>query len=94
MTASTALSERGYRARKDRAIDPTSGKNTPAEKGPDALSSLGSADGRQPFMPQEYLSNACLLHPFGFAHAMWGGRLLSGACEALFIPRWIIMSWS
>ena len=38
-------------AEKDRPIDPMSGKNSPAWKEPEPVSSLSHADGRQPFMP-------------------------------------------
>ena len=41
--------------RKNRAIDPTSGRNTPASKEPEPVSSF-AADGRQPLLPQEYLT--------------------------------------
>ena len=43
-------------AEKDRPIDPTSGKNSPASKEPEPVSEPIQADGRQPFMPQEYLT--------------------------------------
>ena len=37
-------------AEKDRPIDPTSGKNSPARKSPNRFRTF-AADGRQPFMP-------------------------------------------
>ena len=37
---------------KDRPIDPTSGRNSPASPGPNRFRTNGQADGRQPFMPK------------------------------------------
>jgi hypothetical protein len=41
LTASAALSERGYRARKDGPIDPMTGKNASAKKEPDPARAFG-----------------------------------------------------
>jgi hypothetical protein len=46
-------------AEKDRPIDPTSGKNTPASASPIRLEP-GQADGRQPFMPLRISHDPCL----------------------------------
>ncbi len=48
-------------ADKDRPIDPMCGKNSPASiRARSRFEPNGQADGRQPFMPQDYLTNACL----------------------------------
>ena len=52
--ASTEQKPRGP-TEKDRPIDPTSGKNSPASPSP-IRRRARQADGRQPFMPQEYLT--------------------------------------
>ncbi len=46
----------GTSREKDRPIDPMSGKNSPASPSPNRFLANGQADGRQPFMPQEYLT--------------------------------------
>ena len=67
----------------DRAIDPMSGKNyVRFETSPVRFRALGHADGRQPFMPRDCLTNPCLFrsYPFCFADSEADcGRFPSGA---------------
>jgi hypothetical protein len=74
-------------AEKDRPIDPMSGKNSPASPSPNRFEPW-QADGRQRFMPQEYLTTLPLKTcPFRFAHARRMRALLSGALRAPFIQQ-------
>jgi hypothetical protein len=79
LTASAALSERGYKAHKDRPIDPMSGKKF-ARKRPEPVSSpMNKRTGASPSC-RECLTNPCLLMlPFGFAMRGGCGRVPSGA---------------
>jgi hypothetical protein len=60
---------------KDRAIDPTSGqKMRPLKiKSPNRFRALGQADGRQPFMPRDYLTIPAF-EPYPFVLAQSGAE--------------------
>ena len=77
---------------KSRAIDPTSGRNSPALK-PEPVSSLGKQTGSSPScLASISRTLAFETYPFGFRPCEGGKRpLSSGACEAPFIQRNVIM---
>ena len=84
----------GTAAEKDRPIDPMSGKNSPASKEPEPVSSpMDKRTGASPSCLR-VSHNPCLLTlPFGFAHAMQMRPLSVGRVTTPFIQQRIIIAW-
>jgi hypothetical protein len=73
-------------------VDPMRGQEfAPLKKARTGFRAFGQADGRQPFVPHEYLTTSAF-EPYPFGCAMRGGSgRFPSACEAPFVQRWITM---
>jgi hypothetical protein len=80
-------------AEKDKPIDPTSGKNSPASPSPIRRRAIRQADGRQPFMPLRVSHDPCLQRSLPFRSCEANAAAFpSGALRAPFIQRLITIT--
>jgi hypothetical protein len=79
---------RGPRIKTGRSIR-RQARMRPLERRSNRFSSLGPSGGRQPFMPHDYLLNACLFSSIPLVRPREAdcGRSPSGACDAPFVQR-------